>query len=272
MDSTLLLAIPVGALAGLLAGLFGIGGGLILVSALVWVLPMMGVPESAVMHAALATALGAITLTSLSSARAHAKRGSILWPSFALLVPGMLLGGWLGARVAGVMSGDLLGFGVAAFCLVAAWEMWRPRASANDTTRVVPRHWLLAPGGAVIGLVSALVGIGGGSMTVPLLVRLGARPVHAVGTSAACGFPIALAAAFGYAFQAALPSAVTPQGMWGHVHVPMALALGATSIVFAPMGAALAHRLPGLQLRRAFAVLLVVVGIQIAVRGALVAA
>lgn len=257
---SLLIALPVGAAAGVLAGLFGIGGGLILVTALIWLLPGLGVPGVHLMHVALASSLGAIVLTAASSARSHYRRGAILWPSLWRLAPGMVLGGVLGAQIAGYLSGAHLQWGVILFCLIAAWEMWRPKTTGTDADPgAVPRQWQLMPGGLIIGVVSALVGIGGGSMTVPLLVHFGAKPVRAVGTSAACGLPIAFAAVAGFVWHQSQPTAPLPPDMIGYVHWPLALVLGTTSIAFAPLGARLAHALPGSTLRRAFAVLLILV-------------
>ncbi len=268
MNPLFLIAIPVGALAGFLAGLFGIGGGLILVSALVFLLPAIGVPGVHVMHVALATSLSAIVLTALSSSNAHRKRGSVMWPSVWRLLPGLLAGGLIGAQFAGLLSDSSLRVGVATFCLFAAWELWRGSvASIGEATPVVPTGPVLWPAGLVIGVVSALVGIGGGSLTVPLLVRLGATPVRAVGTSAACGLPIAVAAATGYVLNATPPQLSLPAGHLGYVHWPLALLLGATSVMFAPIGARLAHRLPGQHLKRAFALLLILVTGQLLWRG-----
>lgn len=264
MTTLFLYAIPIGAIAGLLAGLFGIGGGLILVSALIVLLPMLGVPEQHIMHVALATSLTAIVLTALSSARAHAARGSILWPTFRRLAPGLVLGGLAGAQLAGQIPDRGLRIGVAVFCVVAAIELWRPKPTGPVTneTGAPQSPWLLLAG-TVIGVVSALVGIGGGSMTVPLLVRLGAKPVAAVGTSAACGLPIAGAAAAGFIWNVTPPSESLPSGIIGFVHWPLAVMLGFSSVLVAPLGARWAHRLPGTQLKRAFAMLLLLVAAQL---------
>lgn len=262
LTQSLLFAIPVGAAAGVLAGLFGIGGGLILVTALIWLLPQLGVPGPHLMHVALASSLGAIVLTAASSARSHYQRGAILWPSLMRLVPGMLLGGVLGAQIAGSLSASHLQWGVILFCLVAAWEMWRPkRNQAEPDGGEIPTQWPLIPSGAVIGMISALVGIGGGSMTVPLLIHFGAKPVRAVGTSAACGLPIAIAAVVGFVWNQSSPAETLPAYTVGYVHWPLAMVLGLTSILFAPLGARLAHALPGATLRRGFALLLVLVAL-----------
>ncbi|MBD8525697.1 sulfite exporter TauE/SafE family protein [Pseudoxanthomonas sp. CAU 1598] len=250
-----------GALAGFLAGLLGIGGGLILVAALVWVLPQQGVPESAVMHVALATSLASIVFTGLSSARAHWKRGSILWRSGGRLIPGVVLGGLLGGQVAARLDGDWLRYGVAAFCVGAALQLLLGGPKVSDARREPLTAWLW-PAGLLIGLISALVGIGGGSMTVPLLIALGATPVRAVGTSAACGVVIGLASALSYGWSAPADLAM-PSGSLGYIYLPATLLIAMASVFAAPHGVSLAHRLPGAQLQRVFAALLLLVAWQL---------
>lgn len=258
MISAWAIYLALGALAGLLAGLLGIGGGLVLVAALVWLLPTQGVPVEHAVHAALATALASIVLTGLSSARAHHRRGSVLWPTVAWLVPGLLLGGWLGSGLAVRLDGEWLRLLIAGYCALAAMQMaldW-PRARAERPDAPRGPGYSLAGGG--IGAMSALVGIGGGSMTVPLLVWRGVRPVRAVGTSSACGVAIALAAAAGYALQSA--PAGLPPGSWGFVFLPAAAGIALASVLAAPLGTRLAHRLSGPALRRVFAAFLALVG------------
>jgi uncharacterized membrane protein YfcA len=243
-----------GVVAGLLAGLLGVGGGLVLVAALVWLLPTQGVPASAAMHAALATSLASVVITSFASARAHAARGSVAWPSVRWLAPGLLAGGWIGSEVATRLPGDSLKWFVVGYCVLAALQLLvgMPRAHADDAP--TPRGPGLALAGGVIGAVSALVGIGGGSMTVPLLIVLGLAPVRAVGSSSACGVAIGLAAAAGYATHA--PAVGMPGGSLGYVYLPAAVGISLTSAWMAPRGAALAHRIGGVALRRVFAVFL----------------
>lgn len=250
-----------GAVAGFLAGLLGIGGGLILVAALVWVLPQQGVPPEVVMHAALGTSLASIVFTGLSSARAHWQRGSILWGSGLRLLPGVVIGGLLGGLLAAQLEGDWLRYGVALFCLLAALQLLRggPKQSVDDHQ---PSSIWLWPSGLLIGVVSALVGIGGGSMTVPLLIAMGAAPVRAVGTSAACGVVIGLASALSYGWNA--PAALSmPAGSFGYVYLPAALVIALASVFAAPWGAALAHRLPPRRLKQVFAALLLLVAWQL---------
>lgn len=255
--------LALGAVAGVLAGLLGIGGGLVLVAALVWLLPSQGVPPEQAVHVALATALASIVMTGLSSARAHHRRGSVLWPTAAWLVPGMLLGGWLGSVLATGLEGALLRTFIAVYCCAAALQLaldW-PRARPERADPPTGPAWSAA--GGFIGALSALVGIGGGSMTVPLLVWRGVRPVRAVGTSSACGVAIALASAAGYAAHGPAGGGLPP-GSWGYVFVPAAVAIALASVLTAPLGTRIAHRISGLALRRVFAGFLLLVGASLA--------
>ncbi|MBB5208897.1 sulfite exporter TauE/SafE family protein [Chiayiivirga flava] len=251
-----------GVAAGIMAGLLGIGGGLILVVALVWLLPTQGVPAGDAMHVALATSLASIVLTGLSSARAHHARGSVLWRSVAWLVPGMLLGGLLGAAVATALSGEALRWFVCGFCVLAALQLLfgQPRAGGDRTD--APASPGLTAAGVGIGAVSAVVGIGGGSMTVPLLVWLGVAPVRAVGTSSACGVAIAVASAIGYMGLGPAPG-VLPAGSVGYVYVPAAVGIALTSILAAPYGTRLAHHIRPQTLKRVFAAFLLAVALSL---------
>lgn len=262
-DAALLIDLAVflvlGAAAGFLAGLLGIGGGLIVVAALVWLLPMQGIPEAVLMQVALATALGGIVFTSMSSTRAHWRRGAIRWPLVAWLAPGLVIGGLLGALLATMLPSRLLAVFVAVYCLLSAAQLaWGSSRPATDRADAVGRG-LLAVAGLVIGAVSAVVGIGGGSMTVPLLVWRGVLPVQAVATSAACGVVIALASVAGYIGSPHGPAVALPPGSWGYVYLPAALTIALASVLTAPWGAALAHRLPPQHLRQVFAAFLVVI-------------
>lgn len=262
--TALVVYLLLGASAGLLAGLLGVGGGLVIVAALVYLLPSHGVPASSVMHVALATSLASIVLTGLSSARAHHQRGSVQWPSVRWLVPGLLVGGVLGAGVANQLDGQTLRYAVAIFCLLAAAQLTfgTPRGEALATTPPIGPGMTLA--GLLIGGLSAVVGIGGGSMTVPLLVWLGMTPVRSVGTSAACGVAIGLSSAVGYATLGPVDAGL-PSGSVGYVYLPAAAGIAAASVTCAPLGAKIAHRLSGPALKRVFAVLLLAVGISLLV-------
>ncbi|MES2858733.1 MAG: sulfite exporter TauE/SafE family protein [Pseudomonadota bacterium] len=259
MLSALLSYLLLGACAGVLAGLLGIGGGLVLVAALAWLLPLQGVPASDAMHAALASSMASIVLTAASSAYAHHKRGSVLWPTVAWMVPGVLLGGWFGSQFAIGLDGGVLRWCVAVYCAIAAVQLLSSRTQVRADVGYVPRGVGYTAAGGGIGALSALVGIGGGSMTVPLLVWRGVAPVRAVGTSSACGIFIGIGSALGYALQA--PAAALPlAGSVGYVYLPAALGVAVTSVLAAPHGTRLAHAISGRALKRVFAVFLLLVG------------
>lgn len=264
---SLLLFLALGVIAGVLAGLLGVGGGLVLVAALSWLLPGVGVPKEAAMHAALASSLASIVLTAAASARAHNQRGSVLWPTVRWMVPGLLIGGWLGSGVAVHIDDEVLRWIVAVYCLLAAMQLLfgGPRTATESDATIAPRGAAMAVAGGVIGAVSAIVGIGGGSMTVPLLVWRGVAPVRAVGTSSACGVAIGLASAVGYALHA--PHGALPQFSVGYVYLPAAVGVAAASVFAAPYGMRLAHRLDGRSLKRVFAGFLIVVAASLAIGG-----
>lgn len=266
----MLVSIPVflalGAIAGVLAGLLGVGGGLVLVAALAWLLPSLGIPQEAAMHAALASSLASIVLTAAASARAHAHRGSVLWPTVAWMVPGLLLGGWLGSGFAVRIDGDVLRLVVAAYCVLAALQLLFSRTRADGAPAVPPpRGPLMGVAGTGIGALSAIVGIGGGSMTVPLLVWRGVAPVRAVGTSSACGVAIGFASAVGYALHA--PGGALPEHAVGYVYLPAAIGVAAASVFAAPYGTRLAHHIGGAALKRVFAGFLLLVALALVIGG-----
>jgi len=247
-----------GAIAGLLAGLLGIGGGLVLVTALAWLLPLHGVPAEVAMHAALASSLASIVLTGLSSTYSHHRRGSVLWPSAAWLVPGLLAGAWFGSGLAMALSGTVLRWVIAGYCGLVGLQMMASRTPDASASSRSPRGPGLTAAGGGIGMVSAIVGIGGGSLTVPLLVWLGTQPVRAVGTSSACGVLIGIASAAGYALKA--PPGALPEYAIGYVYLPAAIGVALASVLVAPLGVRLAHALSGAALKRVFAVLMWVMG------------
>ena len=249
-----------GVVAGILAGLLGVGGGLVLVGALAWLLPLYGVPQEAAMHAALASSLASIVMTAASSAYAHHGRGSVLWPTVKWMVPGLLLGGWLGSGIAVRLDDQVLRWIVAGYCLLAAIQLLfgTARPVASEIPATPPTGLPMTVAATAIGAMSAVVGIGGGSMTVPLLVWQGVAPVRAVGTSSACGVAIGLASAVGYAMHA--PAGALPDHAIGYIYLPAAIGVAAASVLAAPYGTRLAHRLSGLALKRVFAVFLILVG------------
>lgn len=252
-----------GAVAGLLAGLFGVGGGLVMVPIMALILNWQQFPTEILMQVAIGTSLAVIALTSLSSTRAHHVRGGVDWPALRALVPGLLAGALLGAWTAHVLSGVVLARIVGFGALAVALKMWfeaEPRALAR-----LPGAAGLAGAGGVIGWASALIGIGGGSLSVPFLRLCGMDMRRAVGTAAAAGIPIAWAGAAGFVWSGWGLEAL-PDGQFGYISLPGFAALAVASVLVAPLGARLAHALPQRVLQRAFALLLAVIGSTMLIR------
>jgi uncharacterized membrane protein YfcA len=254
IDALFMLA--TGALAGFLAGLLGIGGGLVIVPAML-ILLASRVPEYA-MHVAVGTSLASIVFTGLASVRAHHGRGAVAWPVMLRLTPGLLLGSLLAAAIAAALSSQTLTAVFGVFCLIVAVQMARGRRETPGEVAIPGTPELLGAG-TVIGTLSALVGIGGGSLTVPYLTWRGIGIHRAVGTSAASGLPIALAGAAGFIATGWAVSDL-PAPRLGFVYLPALLALVVTSVPFAPLGARAAHALPTDLLRRVFAGFLALMG------------
>lgn len=264
METWLIFAFT-GAAAGLLAGLFGVGGGLIMVPALAFVLPQLGVPAAIVMQVAIGTSLAVIGVTSLSSTRAHHARGGVRWDAIRALAPGLALGALAGAFVAHALKGRTLEIIVGVGALLVAAQMLRGHPDGGGDTRVAapPAVELLAVGG-LIGLLSALVGIGGGSLTVPYLAARRLPMVQAVGTAAAGGIPIAWGGALGFAVAGGRLD--IPGLHLGYISVAAFAGLAVFSTLTAPLGARLAHQLPAQRLKQAFAALLAAVGVLMLLR------
>jgi hypothetical protein len=248
-----------GAVAGLSAGLLGIGGGLIIVPILFFIFSSQAVPAAHVMHMALATSLATIVITSLSSARAHHKRGAVLWPLVISLSPGIIIGAWLGAMLASSLASDILKpvFGV--FELLVAIHLlinYKPDTHSSSISTATSTI-----GGVVIGGVSSTVGIGGGTLTVPFLLWHNISIRNAVASSAACGFPIAVAGTAAY-IVSGWNTAGLPAYSLGYVNLPAFAVIIVTSIIAAPAGAALAHKLPEKTLRLFFALCLLALAIR----------
>jgi len=268
MEALLISAIT-GAAAGVLAGLFGVGGGLIMVPALAFLLPEQGLPADITMQVAVATSLAVIAVTSLSSTRAHHRRGGVRWDVLRGLAPGLAIGALFGAFVAHGLKSRSLEICVGVGALAVAAQMLLARANqataASAAAAIKPAELLGA--GAGIGLLSSLVGIGGGSLTVPYLNWRRLPMVQAVGTAAAGGIPIAWAGAIGFAL-AGSAHTVLAKGQIGYISGSNFIGLAVFSVLTAPLGAKLAHGLPQQRLKQAFAVLLAVVGTAMLLRGA----
>lgn len=250
-----------GLIAGFLAGLLGIGGGMILVPALLAVFVWQGVDSALSTHMAIGTSLASILLTSMSSVRSHHRNGNVLWPTVWRLTPGLLIGSLAGAYVAHALAANVLQLLIGAFAFWTGIKLIRAKPATPGQRQQLPKPIVQVAAGGVIGSASAIFGIGGGSLTVPFLCHYGTKMQQAVGTAAACGFPIALAGSIGFIWSGwDLPG--LPHGSLGYIFLPALIALSATSIFAARWGANAAHRLPAQTLKKYFGVLLLLVGTQ----------
>lgn len=254
----LLIYLLVGALSGVLAGLFGVGGGMILVPALIYSLTAQGVSTDVLTHIAVGTSLATIVFTSINSVLAHQKHKAILWPLVRPITIGVLVGAALGAMTAAQIQGPMLQKIIGIFALLMSAQMMFNLAP--KTRRPPPGSPALVGVGGFIGWASAIFGIAGGSLTVPFLVWRSVVMQKAVATSAACGVPIALAGAISYIVTGWSAEGL-PNWSSGFVYWPALVGMASTSMLFARVGARLAHRLDPLLLKRLFAVMLLVIGI-----------
>ncbi|WP_413438854.1 sulfite exporter TauE/SafE family protein [Sulfuriferula sp. GW1] len=248
-----------GVVAGLLGGMLGVGGGIVVVPALIWIFKQEGVQPDVLTHLAIGTSLAGIIFTSLSAIRAQQKRGAIDWTVVRMLVPATLIGGLVSGYLAGFIPAGTLKMIFSVFLMFVSLQLlakWQPAA-----------HWTL-PGpkglwgvGLGIGSLSAMMGIGGGTISVPFLHACNVEMKRAIAISTTLGFPIALFGAAGFVLSGWHHPGL-PAWSLGYIDLPALLAVGVTSIIVAPLGVRLAHHLPVARLKRAFGILLLVVALQ----------
>ena len=248
--------IALGVFSGFIAGLLGVGGGLIIVPVLLYILAD-SVDQAALMHTAVGTALAAIVFTSISSVLAHHRHGAILWPYFLKLAPAILLGAFSGAMLTQLMSFDFMRYFFALFELTVAALMYFGWTSTKHLQHL--SDWVWRVTGYVIGLISAIVGIGGGTMTTPFLTYNNVDIQKAVATSAAVGMPIAIAGAVGF-IVAGFNSESSRDMALGFIHVQALLGIVLSSVLVAPLGAKVAHSVDGKKLKKFFALFLAFLG------------
>lgn len=258
---TLLIFLATGALAGLLAGLFGIGGGMVMVPALALVLTASGMPVDIVMHVALATSLAVIAMTSVSSTLSHHRRGGVRWDALRWYGPALGLGALAGAFIADAIPGLALRRLVGFSSLLIAVQIGLDYRFGALERLPPPQGRELAGAGGIIGLLSSLIGIGGGSLTGPYLALRGFDLRQSVATAAAGGIPIAWAGTLGYILAGQGVRGV-PAPALGYVSLSAFAGLALASTLTAPLGARLAHSLSPRKLRIGFSLMLVVVGIE----------
>jgi uncharacterized membrane protein YfcA len=253
----LALYIVLGAVVGFLAGLLGIGGGLLIVPMLTILFTNQGYPKEYILHLALGTSLASIIFTSVSSFWSHHKHKAVIWKVFVPITPGIIVGTFLGTFVAARLSTLFLKVFFSVFLYYVGTQMLvglKPKPS-----RDIPGNAGLFGAGGVIGVFSSLVGIGGGSLSVPFLVWCNATMHQAIGTSAAIGFPIAVSGSVGYIING-LKATGLPEHTLGFVHLTALAGIAVASVITAPLGAKVAHKLPVDKLKKLFALLLFILG------------
>ena len=258
MDVLILLGM--GAVAGTLAGLLGIGGGIIIVPVLALVFAAQGVSTDVLMHVSIGTSLATIVITSLSSIRAHQQHQAIQWAVFRRITPGILLGGLLGALIAKLIAGEDLRLIFGIFMLFVAAQMIFGNPAKPQ--RTLPKTLGMFIAGTAIGTMSSLMGVGGGSMSVPFLTWCNMAIRQAVATSSAIGLPIAIAGVSGFIITG---WGVEHRPVWslGFVNIPAFLSIIVASTLFAPVGARITHRISPRRLKLLFGYFLLILSIKI---------
>lgn len=259
----LLIYLPMGALAGLQAGLLGVGGGLVIVPVLLFTFALQGFESDFATHMAVGTSLATIFVTSISSVLAHRKHGNIDWTIFQYLAPGIVVGVWVGVQTALSLSGTTLQLLIASFAMLVALKMalgFNPKPERSVAGPVG-----LMGAGSLIGCASSIFGIGGGTLTVPFLRWSNVSMQKAVGISAACGMPIAFVGALTNMWEG-MHIEQLPEGAVGYVYLPAFIGIVSTSAIFAKLGAKLASSISEKALQWSFIGFLVLVSLSLFAR------
>jgi uncharacterized protein len=265
VDPTLVVELLIlGLCTGFLAGLLGIGGGMLMVPFITFILTSKGFPTEHIVKMAVATSLATICFTSLSSVWAHHKRGAVLWPVALTLAPGILLGSALGAQLAVALPGKALSVLFAVFVAFSATQMFLNRKP--KPSRVLPGKLGMFSVGGLIGVLASIVGAGGAFISVPFMTWSNVKIHNAVATSAALGFPIAFAGTLGYIWagwnlppmQSTHAGSAVLAGNLGYLYLPGLIIISIASMCTAPLGAKTAHKIDINPLKKVFASVLYV--------------
>ena len=243
-----------GVCTGFLAGLLGIGGGMLMVPFLTFIMANRGVSADLAVKMAIATSMATIIFTSLSSVRAHHKRGAVRWDIVRRLAPGIVVGSIIGSLgVFALLKGSYLAIFFGLFVSFSATQMFLDKKP--KPTRQMPGTGGQLAAGGLIGFLSGLVGAGGGFISVPFMTWCNVLMHNAVATSAALGFPIAVANVLGYVISGQSVQNL-PEGSFGYIWLPALAVVAMCSFLTAPLGAKAAHSIPVGKLKRIFAVIL----------------
>lgn len=253
----ILVMLAVGSIAGFIAGLLGIGGGMIIVPVVLWVLQMKGLGgiEHA-QHLAVGTSFAIMVFTTFSSVMAQQRKGSVDWAVVRRMAPGMVVGVIIGSMLAKRLSNEALQVFFIVFVVLVALKTLTD--AKPKPTRSLPGPAGLAAVGSLFGMASSWVGIGGGSLSVPFMLYCNVPVRTAVGTSAGLAWPIAVAGAVGYLYSG-WNVAGLPEGTLGFWYLPAVAVLSVATMLFAPLGVKAAHKLPPEKLKLAFGLLLLVI-------------
>ncbi|QEY26118.1 sulfite exporter TauE/SafE family protein [Neisseria zalophi] len=262
----IIVMLAVGSFAGFIAGLLGIGGGMIVVPVMLWVLQFQGLDQMAhAQHLAVGTSFAVMVFTTFSSLMAQKRKGFVDWQVVIHMAPGMIVGALVGSSVAKYIPNKSLQIFFIVFAVFMAVKTlldMKPKSKPQpQSSRGLPGKVGLSGTGILFGVISSLVGIAGGSLSVPFLMYCNV-PVHkAVGTSAGLAWPIALSGALGYLYSGWNVSGL-PAGTLGFWYLPAVAILSAATVIFAPIGVKAAHKLPPAKLKLAFAILLLAIALR----------
>lgn len=254
----ILIYLAVGSIAGFLAGLLGVGGGLVIVPALVMIFTAQQYNHEYIQHMALGTSLATIIFTSISSVRSHMQRQNVDFKTAKTITIGTLLGTLIGTYIASLLSSFILKLIFVIFAYYVFLQMIlniKPKAS-----RELPSTIPLVGVGSIVGIFSSFVGIGGATMSVPFMTFCNVPMLRAIGTASAIGFPIAIAGTIGYIWNGLKFADQLPAYTLGFIHLPSLLCIAMTTMFIAPFGAKMAHKMPVDKLKKAFAFLLFILG------------
>ena len=259
----ILLYFLLGSFSGVLAGLFGIGGGIIIIPTFFYIFAYLGFPEEILSHMVLGSSLGVIVFSSISSTYSHNSKGAVNWDLIKVVAPSIIIGSALGGITAGFLESTTLQGLVALFLVVASVQLifeFPPPPQNPQTNLVGP---FIAGGG--IGWLSGVFGIGGGIFSVPYFYHRGLKMMSAIGTSAACGIPIALAGSISYMIIGS-DNINIPENSVGYVYLPATIIVGLMSSFTAKYGVNIAHRMKQKKLRIAFAFLVIIMALNLLMR------
>lgn len=244
-----------GLFVGFLSGLFGIGGGLVVVPVLTFLFQYLDIPESFRVQTAVGTSLAAMIFTSSSSAISHYMQNGINWKVFKILVPGLILGAISGALIANYLPGQTIKWIFAVFVLSVGFKfIFRPKVDWHTN---LP-HWMLAPIAFLLGNISTILGVGGGFITVPILTSFRLHMTQAISISAITGFIMALVGTISFFLIGSRYE--DSSDLIGYIYLPAAVTIGLSAFMVAPIGAKMAYRLPVEDLKKYFGLLLLVMG------------